>query len=200
MHRIILASQSPRRKELLSLIEKDFSVITADIDERSIEEEVLKKHDDMIEAGKEMTVLLGKTKAEAVFESLEDKENVIVIGADTCVVTKDEILGKPADREDCVRMLTKLTGAPHYVITGVSLVSKDKTICFYDESEVLFNDMDGYQKMKIEEYADTKEPYDKAGAYGIQGKGSMLIKKLNGDFYNVMGLPVSRLAKELWQF
>ena len=92
MHRIILASQSPRRKELLSLIEKDFSVITADIDERSIEEEVLKKHDDMVEAGKEMTVLLGKTKAEAVFESLEDKENVIVIGADTCVVTKDEIL------------------------------------------------------------------------------------------------------------
>ena len=86
------------------------------------------------------------------------------------------------------------------MITGVSLVSKDKTVCFYDESRVIFNDMDEYQKMKIEEYADTKEPYDKAGAYGIQGKGSMLIKKLDGDFYNVMGLPVSRLAKELWQF
>ena len=200
MHRIILASQSPRRKELLSLIVDDFEVITADVDERSIEEEVLKKHDDMTEAGKEMAVLLGKTKAKAVFEELEAKDGVIVIGADTCVVTKDEILGKPEDREDAVRMLRKLSGAPHYVITGVSLVSEEKTVSFYEESEVIFNDMDDYQEELIKEYADTKEPYDKAGAYGIQGKGSLLIKKLNGDFYNVMGLPVSRLAKELRLF
>lgn len=200
MHRIILASASPRRRELLGFITEDFEVMTADIDERSIEEEILKKHDDMVEAGKEMTMLLGASKAKAVLDMLDDKDDVIVIGSDTCVVTNDEILGKPKDREDAVRMLAKLSGVSHFVITGVSLVTKDKTVSFYDESEVVFNELDDYQRAKIEEYADTKEPYDKAGAYGIQGKGSLLIKKLNGDFYNVMGLPVSKLSKVLSTF
>lgn len=200
MSRTILASASPRRKELLSVITKDFDVITADVDERAIELKILEEHDNMVDAGVAMTKALGTAKAGAVLQKLraEGEKDLIVIGADTCVVTEDEILGKPADRDDCVRMLTKLSGITHYVITGVTIMTPDKTVSFADISEVRFYDKDEYQLQKIEEYADMKEPYDKAGAYGIQGYGSVLIKEIKGDYYNIMGLPVSRLARELW--
>lgn len=200
MSRTILASASPRRKELLSVITKDFEVMTADVDERAIELKILAEHDDMVEAGIEMTKALGTAKAGAILNELKAKgeDDVIVIGADTCVVTNDEILGKPVDRADCVRMLTKLSGITHYVITGVTIMSGEKTVSFADVSEVCFYDKDEYQLKKIEEYADMKEPYDKAGSYGIQGYGMMLIKEIKGDYYNIMGLPVARLARELW--
>lgn len=199
MHRIILASASPRRKEILGNIVEDFEIKVSEVDERAIEEQVLKTTDDMVEAGRLMTVLLGKAKANAVFEEEEDKD-VTVIGADTCVVTRDEILGKPKDREDARRMLRKLAGQKHYVITGVALISKDKVRTFYEETEVEFADADDFAEDAIERYIASDEPYDKAGAYAIQGRGGVLVKRINGDFYNVMGLPLSRLAKELWTF
>lgn len=199
MHRIILASASPRRKEILGNIVEDFEIKVSEVDERAIEEQVLKTTDDMVEAGRLMTVLLGKAKANAVFEEEEDKD-VTVIGADTCVVTRDEILGKPKDREDARRMLRKLAGQKHYVITGVALISKDKVKTFYEETEVEFADADDFAEDAIERYITSDEPYDKAGAYAIQGRGGVLVKRINGDFYNVMGLPLSRLAKELWTF
>lgn len=199
MHRIILASASPRRKEILGNIVEDFEIKVSEVDERAIEEQVLKTTDDMVEAGRLMTVLLGKAKANAVFEE-EDNKDVTVIGADTCVVTRDEILGKPKDREDARRMLRKLAGQKHYVITGVALISKDKVKTFYEETEVEFADADDFAEDAIERYIASDEPYDKAGAYAIQGRGGVLVKRINGDFYNVMGLPLSRLAKELWTF
>lgn len=199
MHRIILASASPRRKEILGNIVEDFEIKVSEVDERAIEEQVLKTTDDMVEAGRLMTVLLGKAKANAVFEEEDDKD-VTVIGADTCVVTRDEILGKPKDREDARRMLRKLAGQKHYVITGVALISKDKVRTFYEETEVEFADADDFAEDAIERYIASDEPYDKAGAYAIQGRGGVLVKRINGDFYNVMGLPLSRLAKELWTF
>lgn len=199
MHRIILASASPRRKEILGNIVEDFEIKVSEVDERAIEEQVLKTTDDMVEAGRLMTVLLGKAKANAVFEEEDDKD-VTVIGADTCVVTRDEILGKPKDREDARRMLRKLAGQKHYVITGVALISKDKVRTFYEETEVEFADADDFAEDTIERYIASDEPYDKAGAYAIQGRGGVLVKRINGDFYNVMGLPLSRLAKELWTF
>ena len=199
MHRIILASASPRRKEILGNIVEDFEIKVSEVDERAIEEQVLKTTDDMVEAGRLMTVLLGKAKANAVFEEEDDKD-ATVIGADTCVVTRDEILGKPKDREDARRMLRKLAGQKHYVITGVALISKDKVRTFYEETEVEFADADDFAEDAIERYIASDEPYDKAGAYAIQGRGGVLVKRINGDFYNVMGLPLSRLAKELWTF
>ncbi len=199
MHRIILASASPRRKEILGNIVEDFEIKVSEVDERAIEEQVLKTTDDMVEAGRLMTVLLGKAKANAIFEEEDDKD-VTVIGADTCVVTRDEILGKPKDREDARRMLRKLAGQKHYVITGVALISKDKVRTFYEETEVEFADADDFAEDAIERYIASDEPYDKAGAYAIQGRGGVLVKRINGDFYNVMGLPLSRLAKELWTF
>lgn len=199
MHRIILASASPRRKEILGNIVEDFEIKVSEVDERAIEEQVLKTTDDMVEAGRLMTVLLGKAKANAVFEEEDDKD-VTVIGADTCVVTRDEILGKPKDREDARRMLRKLAGQKHYVITGAALISKDKVRTFYEETEVEFADADDFAEDAIERYIASDEPYDKAGAYAIQGRGGVLVKRINGDFYNVMGLPLSRLAKELWTF
>lgn len=199
MHRIILASASPRRKEILSNIIENFEVKVSEVDERVIEERILETTKDMVEAGKLMTVALGEAKARAVFEEEEDKD-VLVIGSDTCVVTNDEILGKPKDQADARRMLNKLAGKKHYVITGVALISKDKVKTFYEETEVEFVEEGDFATDEIEKYVASSEPYDKAGAYAIQGKGGVLVKRINGDFYNVMGLPMSRLAKELWTF
>ena len=198
MSRIILASASPRRRELLSLITKEFEVMTSDVDERSIESRIISEHEDMLEAAVAMTKALSRAKAGLIIEGLkEDEEDPVVIGADTCVVTKDEILGKPQDREDAVRMLSKLSGITHYVITGVTVMTKDKIKDFAEVSEVNFYDKDEYQERRIAEYCDSDEPYDKAGAYGIQGRGALLIKEIKGDYYNIMGLPVARLAREL---
>ncbi len=199
--KIILASASPRRKELLGLITKDFEVITAEVDERKIEDEVLKAATDVkfkLKAS-DLVECLAEAKAKAVFEMLskEEKEDVLVIGADTCVVTDDEILGKPADEEDARRMLLNLSGMTHSVITGVSIITKDKKISFAEESLVTFNDDDAYQRALIEKYVQTKDPYDKAGAYGIQSGGALLVKKIEGDYFNIVGLPVCSLARNL---
>lgn len=199
--KIILASASPRRKELLGLITKDFEVITAEVDERKIEEEVIKSEadSDFKTKASDLTVCLAEAKAKAVYEMLskEDKEETLVIGADTCVVTDGEILGKPEDEEDARRMLLNLSGMTHSVITGVSIITRDKKISFAEESLVTFNDDDAYQRALIEKYVQTKDPYDKAGAYGIQSGGALLVKKIEGDYFNIVGLPVCSLARNL---
>ena len=200
--KLILASKSPRRKELLELITPDFEIVTEEVDERAIESELkakMSKDETMREFASKLTVRLSESKASAVFGnfSREERENIIVIGADTCVVTEDEILGKPEDKDDARRMLKKLSGTDHYVITGVSIIASGVKDCFFQESTVRFNELDEYQLKRIEEYIGTNDPYDKAGAYGIQTSGSLLIKEISGDYFNIVGLPVSVLARHL---
>ncbi len=190
---LILASASPRRREILSLLTDDFEVMAADTDEREIEERLRSS------GAAEVAKGLAAAKARAVYEMLgeERKRDSVVIGADTSVVCEGEILGKPADKEDAVRMLTMLSGKVHSVITGVALISGGREAVFEEESKVEFYPLDGKQKALIEGYVSTDEPYDKAGAYGIQGKGALLVRKIEGDYLNIVGLPLSRLKREL---
>lgn len=180
----ILASQSPRRRELLSLICSNFKVIP------SLKEEVIQQGLLPYQA----VIHLAKQKAEDVFKS---NPECLVIGADTVVAIDNCILGKPKDNSDCQRMLRMLSGKVHQVYTGVALVTEDKCNTFYATTDVEFLPL---SKDDILWYSSTTEPYDKAGAYGIQGQGSLLIKGICGDHYNVMGLPVSALYQELKVF
>lgn len=193
--RLILASASPRRRELLSLITDDFEIITREVDERSAEIEMEKNGTPALRVSEGLALL----KAKAVFDELseDEKKQVCVIGADTSVVVDDEIFGKPSDKADAVSMLTRLSGRVHVVATGVCLITSEKIKCFTEETPVEFYELDQYQKDLIDRYCSSDEPYDKAGAYGIQGGGALLVKKIDGDFSNVVGLPVPRLAREI---
>ena len=124
----------------------------------------------------------------------KSNSQAIVIGADTIVVLESEILGKPRDRADAIKMLSTLSGKVHSVFTGVCLIKDSKENCFYEETKVEFYEL---SPQEIEAYVDTGEPMDKAGAYGIQGRGCLLVKRIDGDYFNVVGLPVGRLIKEL---
>lgn len=193
--RIILASASPRRRELLSFITKEFDVITADIDERAAEIRIKAEGVPSVKVSEHLAYL----KAKAVFDTLteEEKSACVVIGADTSVILDGVIYGKPEDREDAVRMLSSLSGNVHVVATGVSLLSGCSKRNFTEETHVEFYGLDDYQKQVISDYCDSGSPFDKAGAYGIQDMGVLLVKKIDGDYSNVVGLPVSRLAREL---
>lgn len=188
--RIILASASPRRRELMNLIVSGFETETADIDERALEDSL--KGTDALKVSEQLAL----AKAQAVLNCHKGEE-VIVIGCDTSVILKNEIMGKPEDRNDAVRMLTELSGNTHIVATGVALVSNSKTVTFTEAAEVIFNPLDSYQKELIERYCDTEDPYDKAGAYGIQNGGALLVQGIRGDFFSVVGLPVQRLARAI---
>ena len=181
---IILASKSPRRKEILEKLLIEFKCIVQDCDE-SLPEDILPR---------DACVLLAEKKANAVYL---DNQNDIVIGADTIVVLDNEILGKPKNKADAENMLRALSGKSHYVYTGVSIISKDKRINFYDKTEVKFANLTDDD---IEFYISTSEPYDKAGSYAVQGIGCRFIEKINGDFYTVMGLPSYKLIKALREF
>ncbi|MBR3278327.1 MAG: septum formation protein Maf [Lachnospiraceae bacterium] len=193
--RIILASASPRRRELLSLVTDRFEIITADIDERDAE---IRMKEEGVPALK-VSERLAEIKAKAVFDSLTEKErdDAVVIGADTSVILDGVIYGKPADRTDAERMLSSMSGKTHVVATGVALFSGKEKRTFTEETRVVFNELDDYQKALISAYCDSRSPFDKAGAYGIQDKGALLIKGIDGDYSNVVGLPVARLAREL---
>jgi septum formation protein len=194
--RIILASASPRRRELLSLVTENFEVITVDVDERA---EEIRMEEEGVPALK-VSEGLARLKAKAVFDSLPDdaKANTVVIGADTSVVLDNVIFGKPADREEAVNMLSVLSGHTHVVATGVAIFTGSDVNIFTEETEVEFNPLDEQQKALIEAYVDGGSPFDKAGGYGIQDKGALLVKCINGDYSNVVGLPVARLARELY--
>ena len=185
MAEIILASQSPRRKQLLEWAEVDFEIIVEPTDETYPEGLSLE----------EVAIYIAKQKALAIRSRANGK---IIIAADTIVVLGDEIIGKPKDREDAINILKKLSGRHHKVITGVLLLKGEKEISFADVTDVEFHSLTEEQ---ISFYVDHYQPYDKAGAYAIQEWiGVVGIKCVNGDFYNVMGLPVSRVFFSLQQF
>lgn len=180
---------------MLSLVTKEFTVVTADVDERAAE---IKMEEEGTPALK-VSEHLAEIKAKAVFDSLseEEKENSIVIGADTSVILGDVIYGKPEDRDDAVRMLSSMCGKEHVVATGVALFAGAKKNVFTEETRVEFYRLDEFQSKLISDYCDSGSPYDKAGSYGIQDMGALLIKRIDGDYSNVVGLPVARLAREL---
>ncbi|MBR4102403.1 MAG: septum formation inhibitor Maf [Oscillospiraceae bacterium] len=181
---LILASASPRRQELLKRITEDFTVNPVDADETlpvGIPVEIA-------------AVYLADVKAKAAAEQFPED---IVIGCDTIVVLEDEIMGKPSDRAQAKQMLQKLSGQTHKVMTGTALYSGKKSTVFTSETRVTFYEL---TDAEIERYLDTGEPFDKAGAYGIQGFGCLLVRSIEGDYNNVVGLPVAALARALAQF
>ncbi|HYH14926.1 MAG TPA: Maf family nucleotide pyrophosphatase [Flavisolibacter sp.] len=185
MAKYILASQSPRRKQLLEWAEVDFEILVHPTDE-SYPQGL---------APKEVAIHIATEKARAVLPLANNKT---VIAADTIVVLGQEIIGKPKDREDAIAILSKLSGQHHQVITGVSIMNADKEVVFADVTDVEFHSLDREQLIF---YVDKYKPYDKAGAYAIQEWiGVVGIKRITGDFYNVMGLPVSRVVQALQQF
>lgn len=182
MKKIILASGSPRRKELLEQIGVEFEIHKAEEEEiitSSVPEEAVRE--------------LSMQKAQEVSGKCDGE---VIIGADTVVAVDGQILGKPADHADAVRMLRLLQGKEHQVITGVTVLLKEtgKTVCFAEVTKVRVFPMTEEQ---IERYTDTGEPMDKAGAYGIQGKFAAYVSGIEGDYNNVVGLPVGRLYQEV---
>lgn len=184
MKKIILASQSPRRCELLSYLELSFDIAAADVDERICQRIPIE----------EAIMQLAAKKAKAISEKHPES---IVIGADTVVVIEDEILGKPKNEEDAVSMLKKLSGKTHQVITGVCILLNDHCDQFYNMTNVTFYPL---EEEEILHYVESKDPLDKAGAYAIQGKSSVFIEKIDGDYYSVMGLPIAQLKQHLKKF
>ncbi|HAG14431.1 MAG TPA: septum formation inhibitor Maf [Ruminococcus sp.] len=182
--KLILASGSPRRKELLEKLQVPFEVIVSECDETL---------PDGIPADS-AAELLAVRKAAAVAKEHPD---AVVIGADTTVILDGEILGKPAGQEDCKRMLRALSGRKHSVITGVAIFWDGHTASFSDETQVQFYPL---TDADVERYAASDEPYDKAGSYGIQGQGALLVAGIHGDYFNVVGLPIARLARQLRDF
>lgn len=186
-YRIFLASRSPRRQSLLTQAGIPFEVW--------LKEEVPENYPSELSPS-EVAVFLARLKAENYQNEL--KETDILITADTLVVLGQQILGKPADRDGAIIMLNDLSGKPHEVITGVCLSSKDKESVFISSTIVWF---DHLEQSEIEEYIDEFSPYDKAGSYGIQEWiGYMGIHRIEGSYFNVMGLPIQRLYKELQSF
>ena len=181
MKKIILASASPRRRELLETAGVEFEICVSDADE-SIPEGTLP-----VDAAK----MTATKKALAVAVSHKDD---IVIGADTIVVANGKILGKPKDTADAEAMLTALSGIEHEVITGVCIVNDGKTNAFEQISKVKFYEL---TEEEIKSYVATGEPMDKAGSYGIQGKGCVLVEKIDGDYFNIVGLPVAKVVREI---
>jgi len=176
--KIILASSSPRRQQILSELGLSFSIIKPDIDE----------HIDYYSPG--AAARLAKDKAKKVSD--EVNEECIIIASDTIVTDGKNILGKPKDKKDAERMLTLLSGRSHFVVSGICLIDKRNDECYFDEETtiVIFRKL---SKKQIISYINTFEPFDKAGAYGIQGFGRLIVEKIDGCFFNVMGLPVGIL-------
>lgn len=185
---IILASGSPRRSELLKQIGVEFVVKTSDADESYA-----------ADASPENIVAeLSSRKAYAVFDEVLPIKDTVIIAADTIVVHKGEILGKPKDRNNAFNMLKSLSDDVHQVYTGVTMLyyvnNKITFETFYECTDVYFYKLNDDE---INKYVDTWEPMDKAGGYGIQGKGAILVKKIDGDYYSVVGLPIAKVYNSL---
>ena len=181
MH-FVLASQSPRRQQLLQLLRITFTVRPADIDETM--DPALPPQDEVAR--------VSKRKAEATARNPGD----VVIAADTIVVLKDRVLGKPADTAEAIAMLRSLSGRDHQVMTGLTVLRDGKSITHTEITDVHFRPL---TEEEILRYVETGEPMDKAGAYGIQGFAAPFVEGIRGDYYNVMGLPVCRLEQMLRQ-
>jgi len=190
--RIVLASASPRRKELLTQVGFEFDIITSDCEEITTKT----KPSEVVEE-------LSYLKAADVADKLDKQsEQLLIIGSDTVVALDDIIMGKPKNEEDAFRMLKALQGREHSVITGVTMIftepgREDKTIVFSTETKVWFYSMNDDE---IRAYIDTKEPMDKAGAYAIQGLCAAYIERIEGDYNTVVGLPVADICKVLREY
>jgi septum formation protein len=185
-HKIVLASKSPRRQELMKGLDISFEVRTMEVDENfppALQRE-------------EIPLFLSKLKAQAFLPEM--KENEVVITADTVVWVNDHVLNKPEDRNEAIAMVKELSGNHHVVYTAVTITSKEKSISFFDATKVHFEVL---TQEEIEYYIDKYQPYDKAGSYGVQEFiGYMGINKLEGSYFNVMGLPVHQVYKKLMEF
>ena len=180
--KLVLASKSPRRSEILKNAGYEFTVRVADADE-TIPEGT--KPEDAV-------VFLAARKAMAV----DRADDETVLGADTIVVLDNKILGKPRGREDAFNMLKSLSGRVHSVFTGVCIIEKGKSMTFSEETQVEFLSLTDEE---IYEYIDTNDCYDKAGAYGIQGYASKFVRRISGDYFNVVGLPISAIFEKFLQ-
>jgi len=180
---IILASGSPRRRQLLEQVGIPHIVVVSNADET-----VTGKPGDQV-------MELALRKANATFEILDEQQKQgIIIAADTIVYFNGKVLGKPEDEKEAVEMLTALQGNTHQVYTGVALLCDGRPHVFFDMAEVTFHPL---TQEEILAYVRTDEPFDKAGAYGVQEKGAALVRRISGDFYTVMGLPISLVCREL---
>ena len=179
---LILASQSPRRRELLSLFGLPFTICVADIDETM----------DHLKPAADEVARVSRCKALAVPRG----EDAVVIAADTMVVCQGKVLGKPHSPEEAEQMLRLLSGRDHQVMTGVTVLRGEQEVVFTEITDLHFREL---TDAEICRYVRSGEPMDKAGAYGIQGGAALFCEKINGDYYNVMGLPVCRLGQVLKQ-
>ncbi|MBR3893706.1 MAG: septum formation protein Maf [Clostridia bacterium] len=183
--KIILASKSPRRREILENLGVVFEIVTADTDETSAERDP-----------RQLVELLSRRKGEAVWDRMlrEERElsDTVVISSDTVVCVDGEILGKPRDEEDAKRMLRKLSGRRHEVVSGVCLIGQGKIGTAHEVTEVEFDELD---EETVARYVREQQPYDKAGAYAIQGAASAYVCGIHGCYFNVVGLPVHRLCR-----
>ena len=185
-YKIFLASKSPRRRELLQLLRVPFTILNIGGIDESYPDDIPRK---------DVPQYISDKKAEVYRSRLQDKE--LVITADTMVISGNHILGKPMDGEDAVRMLLLLAGKTHQVVTGVTIVTRDFKKSFSTVTDVTFAEI---SEEEIRYYVSNFQPFDKAGAYGIQEWiGAVAVSGINGSFYNVMGLPVHRLFLELSQ-
>lgn len=184
MKKIILASKSPRRRNVLEQIGLKFTVQVSDFDEASI----------TFKTPVEMVEKLSLEKAKIIAKRNPD---AVIIGADTTIVCKGEIIGKPKSIKDAVRILKLLSGNIHTVITGFTIISGNKSITKHVTSKVKFKKL---SEAEIKAYVATGEPMDKAGGYGIQDKAGVLIESVNGDYFNVVGLPIAVVSEVLKDF
>ncbi len=199
--RLILASSSPRRRELLKQIGAEFEIFPAQGEEviTSVkpEQTVLELSRQKAQEVADCLLSSGERQEEKIFQTGEI-EKTLILGADTVVAFGGKILGKPKDREDAIQMLQMLSGSTHSVFTGVTIVAAgeggQKAYSFYEETKVTMYPM---PMPEILSYIQTGEPMDKAGAYGIQGKGAVYIERIQGDYNNVVGLPVARIFQEM---
>lgn len=186
--RFILASNSPRRKEILTMLGMDFTVIVSDCDE-SVSEPL---------PPDKLVCELSRRKAEAVYNTVDSDEDFIVLGADTIVWDGTHVLGKPSDADNAFDTLMSLSGHEHSVFTGITLVGKidGKTVISSEaeETKVAFAELN---EGEVRYYVGTGEPLDKAGSYGIQGFGGIFVSELHGDYYNVVGLPIALMRRML---
>ena len=186
-HKLLLASKSPRRREILSLLNLPFTVVTLEGIDESYPKDLKPEN---------VSEFISNKKANEFLKRIGDNE--ILITADTVVICDGEILGKPKEEEDAIKMLKFLSGKTHKVTTGVTVATKKQRESFTSESFVTFADLSDEE---IRYYVDTFHPFDKAGAYGIQEWiGAVAVSKIDGSFYNVMGLPVHHLYKTLKKF
>lgn len=194
MNKIILASASPRRRELLEQLGVEFEIIPSQVEEKMKSMEPSR-----------MVMELSEIKAEDIYNRLsqEEKELSTVIGADTVVAFEDQVMGKPQSSSEAIEMLSRLQNNTHQIYTGVTLIFRKgpgkvpSKISFFEKTDVT---MYPISSDEIAAYVNTGEPMDKAGAYGIQGRGAAFIKEIHGDYNNVVGLPIGRLYQEMKRY